>query len=344
MITMSHALTYDFVQTVRDIVVPSVRRTPMLRSEWLSGLSGGDVYLKCENLQRTGSFKLRGAVAAVALLPSAKRDAGVVACSAGNHGLGLAYAAAMHGIACTIVVPNSVPAVKEQGIRALGARVVKSPFSGYDLTHTWTLEHLEELGGTFVSPFEHAAVMAGNGGTTMLEILEDVAPLDAVIMPCGGGGCAIGAGIVAKTRSPQTRIIGVNTDASPGMWLSRRDGRAHVAVESRPTIAEGIEGGVTELSFRLGQKYIDDVVVVRESTIRHAVAELARREHLVVEGSGASAVAAVLDRRIEARRMCIVLTGGNIDSELLSSLLLESDTAAAGKLTDSPGTQPPGRA
>ncbi len=315
------ACTYDLVQQVRDVVASSVRRTPTLRSAWLSDLTGGDVYLKCENLQLTGSFKLRGGVAALALLSPDKRNAGVVACSAGNHGMGLAYAASTRGVACTIVVPNSVPSVKEDGIRALGARVIKSPHDGYDRTHAWTLEHLEELGGTFVSPFEDAAVIAGNGGTTMLEILEEIPSLDAVIVPCGGGGCAIGAGVVAKAISPKTRIVAVNTDASAGMWLSRRDGRAHLSVESEPTIADGIEGGVTELSFQLGQKYIDDVVVARELTIRRAVAEIVRRERLVVEGAGASGVAAVLDGRIEASRMCIVLTGGNIDLGVLSSLL-----------------------
>jgi len=330
MMPMSHDLTYDFVRLVRDIVAPSVRRTPTLRSDWLSNLSGSEVYVKCENLQRTGSFKLRGALAALALLPSDKREAGVVACSAGNHGMGLAYAASAHGVACTIVVPNSIPSVKEEGIRALSARVVKAPFDGYDRTHAWILEHLEELGGTFVSPFEDAAVIAGNGGTTMLEILEDVPSLDAVIVPCGGGGCAVGAGIVAQEVSPKTRVVAVNTDASPGMWLSRRDGRAHLTVGNEATIADGIEGGVTELSFQLGQKYIDDVVVAEEPTIRRAVAEIACRERLVVEGAGASGVAAVLDERIEAHRMCIILTGGNIDPALLSSLLLEFDIARHG--------------
>jgi len=298
----------------------------MLRSEWLSQATGKDVYLKCENLQITGSFKVRGGLAAVAMLATPNRSDGVVACSAGNHGLGLAYAASLHGIACTIVVPQSVPAVKERGILALSARVIKAPFDGYDRTHAWTLQRLDELGGTFVSPFDDPVIVAANGGTTMMEILEDVPSLDTVVIPCGGGGCAIGAGVVARQLSPNTRVVGVNTDASPGMWLSRRDGRAHLHVDSQPTIADGIEGGVSERSFQSGRKYIDDVVAVSERTIRRAVSEIVYHEHVVVEGAGASGVAAVLDGvagPVDGGPICIVLTGGNIDVSLLSSLLRE---------------------
>jgi threonine dehydratase len=292
-----------------------------LRSEWLSQLAGSEVYLKCENLQLTGSFKVRGAIAALSLLDEDQRSAGVVASSAGNHGLGLAFAARVFDVPCTIVVPRSIRAAKEEGIQALGARIVMSPHDGYDHTQAWTLDRLGELGGIFISPFEHPAVIAGNGGTTMLEIVEDAPPFDAAVIPCGGGGCAIGAGIVAEARSPATRIIGVNTDASPGLWLSRRDGRPHLTVDSEPTIAEGLEGGVSELTFELSKRYIDDVVMAREETIRCAVLEVGRREHMIVEGSGAAAVAALLDHRLPTTgRSCLFLTGANIDWTLLTSL------------------------
>ena len=320
--------TIELINEVRDVVTQHTRRTPLLYSEWLSELTGSEVFLKCENLQVTGSFKVRGAIAALSLLTEEERSAGVVACSAGNHGRGLAFAARMFSVPCTIVLPQSVPVVKEQGIRALGARVVKAPHSGYDRTQTWTRQKLPDLGGTFVSPFEEPAVIAGNGGTTMLEVLEDAPHLDAVVIPCGGGGCAIGAGIAAKVQSPTTRVIGVNTDASCGMWLSRRDGRAHLAVDGQPTIADGLEGGIGEVTYQLGRHFIDDVVLATEKTIRQSIPEIARNERLVVEGSGAAGVAALLDGQIRARRICVFLTGGNIDWRLFVSLAENPDVTA----------------
>jgi len=318
---MDREPTIGLTEGIREVVARHTRRTPLLRSEWLSQLTGSEVFLKCENLQITGSFKVRGAVAALSTLSEEQRSWGVVACSAGNHGLGLALAAKTFGVPCTIVVPRSVPAVKEEGIRAFGARVVKCPHEGYDRTQAWTLERLGELGGVFTSPVEDPAVIAGNGGTTMLEVLEDAPPLDAVVVPCGGGGCVIGAGIVARAKSPTTRVIAVNTDASPGMWLSRRDGRPHVVVDGAPTIADGIEGGVSEVTLRLGERFIDDVVLAQETTIRRAVPQIARHEHMMVEGSGAAGVAALLNGRIDAGCICIVLSGGNIDLGLFASLV-----------------------
>ncbi len=325
---MAREPTIELIQEVRDAVSRHTRRTPLLHSQWLSSHTGSEVFLKCENLQVTGSFKARGAIAALSLLGDVERSVGVVACSAGNHGLGLAYAARTFGLPCTIVVPRTVPATKEEGIRALSGRVVRSPHDGYDRTQTWALEQLRQQGGTFVSPFEDPAVIAGNGGTTMLEVLEDTPRFDAVVIPCGGGGCAVGAGVVAKARSPATRVVAVNTDASPGMWLSRREGRAHLAVDGRHTIAEGLEGGISEVTFQLGRHFIDDVVLAREETIRQSVPEIARKEHLIVEGSGAAGVAALLDGRIHAKRICVFLTGGNIDLDLLVSLA-ENPGAAA---------------
>ena len=307
------------VASVRPVVARHTRRTPMLASEWLSRATGGEVLLKCENLQLTGSFKVRGAFAALA----GRRPSAVVSCSAGNHGLGVARAADTLGIPCTVVVPSTVPRVKEDAIRDSGATVIRAPHPGYDETQAWTLARLDELGGEFLSPFDDPLVIAGNGGTTGLEIFEDAPDLDAVVVPCGGGGCAIGIGVVARARHPSPRIVAVNTDASPGMWLSRRDGRPHLRVEGSETICEGLEGGVSERTYRLGLDTIDEVVLAREESIRRAVADVARREHLVVEGSAAAGVAALLDGAVDAagRRVCVVLTGANIDGERLAGLL-----------------------
>jgi threonine dehydratase len=311
---MSYEVSLETVLRVSPWVRARVKRTRLVKSEWLSALHGGEVWLKYENEQETGSFKVRGAVAKLA---SAKPDR-VASASAGNHGLGLAWASREAGVACTIFVPRTVPRVKAERIEALGATLVKAPFDTFDPTQDYARERLD--GALWVSAYDDPDVIAGNGGTTALEIFEE-GPVDALVVPCGGGGLAIGAGIVAHRHG--AKVIGVNSEASPGMWLSRRDGRAHVRVDSKPTIAEGIEGGVAESTYRLGLEFIDDVVTVPESAIGRAVAETHRREGVAVEGSAAAAVAAVVEGRIPRNlgRIAVVLTGGNIDPGRLESLL-----------------------
>ncbi len=308
------------IEEVRADVACLAFRTPCLPSEWLGEILGGEVWLKCENLQRTGSFKVRGPLARLPRLSDDERRRGVLAASAGNHGKGLAWAARHHGVACTVCVPRTIPENKEAAIRALGARVVKTAHDGYDDTQDEAIALARETGAVWVSPFDDDLIMAGNGGTTALEILEDLPGIDAIVAPCGGGGFVVGAG--AAARPGGTRVIGVNSDASPGMWLSRRDGRAHLRVESRPTIAEGLEGGVTERSFALAREHVDGIVVAREATICRAVGEVFRRQRMAVEGSGAAGVAAVLDGVLPAglRRVCVVLTGSNIDDARLLEL------------------------
>src|SRR5262245_11957296 len=314
---MDYHVDIDTVRRAQAAARSKLKRTRLVRSGWLSALGGGEVLLKCENEQETGSFKVRGAVAKVA----AARPERVASASAGNHGLGLAWAARGAGVACTIFVPRTVPAVKAERIAAPGATLVKAPFDTFDPTQEYALSRLD--GATWVSAYDDPDVIAGNGGTTALEIFEE-ARVDAVVVPCGGGGLAIGAGIVAHRHG--AKLIGVNSEASPGMWLSRRDGRAHLTLDSKPTIAEGIEGGVAESTYRLGLEHIDDVVTVPEESIRRAVAETKRREGMAIEGSAAAAVAAIVEGRVPRnfRRIVVVLTGGNIDPARLETLLLES--------------------
>jgi len=311
----------ELALTVRGLIAPHIRRTPLLRSEALSRFAGGEVFLKCENLQFTGSFKLRGALAALAMLPDESRRKGVYTCSAGNHGLGLARAAGVFGVPCTVILPASAPRVKEEGIRAEGARVVRSPFEGYDDAEAWMRERAGAWGETFVSAFDDPAVIVGNGATVMLEILEDLPDPDWVVLPCGGGGLSGGAGLVIRELCPHTRAVGVNTEASPGMWLSWRDGRAHERVDSAPTIAEGLEGGVSERTYRLSRRVLDDLWTVPESALGRAVGWVAREERMIVEGSGAAAIAAIREGRPRGGRIVAILSGSNIDPERLRKLL-----------------------
>ena len=307
---------------LRPTVELLAHRTPLIESAWLSRLHGAPVWLKCENLQRTGSFKLRGAAAAVGGLTAEERRRGVVACSAGNHGRGLALAAREAGVPCRIAVPKKCPGVKREAIAAAGATLEVSPHDGYDATHAWMAGRLPDWGGVEISAFEHAGVIAGGGGTLALEMLEQLpSPPAAFVVPCGGGGMSVGVGLVTRERAPETRVVAVNTDASPGMWRSRRDGHAHLELESEATIADGIEGGIGPVTWELSAETIDDVVLAREATIRRAVRELCLGEKLVVEGAGAAGVAALLDGVLHPGPLCIVLSGGNIDPALLAELL-----------------------
>jgi len=314
-------LSPDLLARVLPAVREHARRTPLLESEWLSSRTSARVYLKCENLQRTGSFKLRGALAAVSLLTALEREAGVVTCSAGNHGLGLARAARIYHTPCTVVIPQSAPKVKEDGIRNEGATVVRSPHDGYDDTHAWMAEQGNRWGeARFVSAFDDPAVILGNGATTMLEVLEELPAPSWVLFPCGGGGLSGGAGWVLKDRSPATRAVGINTEASPGMWLSWKDGRAHERLPAASTIAEGLEGGVSERTYRLSRSVLQDLWVVREAALRQAVLDVARFEHMIIEGSAAAGVPALLEQRPVEGEVVVVLTGSNIDPVHLAGM------------------------
>jgi threonine dehydratase len=309
---------FSLIERVAPAVKSRVLRTPLLPSPWLSSLAGAEVWLKCENLQLTHSFKVRGPFAKFADVPGLKR---VVAASAGNHGQGLAYAARAYGAGCTIYVPRTIAAVKENAIRSYGAELVKAPFDGYDETEAYARERVGDA--TWVSPFDDPHIIAGNGGTTALDILDELDAIDAFVLACGGGGMAIGVGVVARQLCPAAKVIGVNSEASPGMFLSRRDGHAHLKIDSKPTIAEGIEGGVAETTYRLGLKFIDDVVCVSEASIRRAVVDTLARERQLIEGSAAAAIAAVAERKFpgSCKRIVVVLSGGNIDLERVKGLL-----------------------
>jgi len=315
---MPTELSRDLLERILPVVSGHTRRTPLLKSEWLSQLSGADVYLKCENLQLTGSFKLRGALAAISCLPADTQQEGVVTCSAGNHGLGLARAARIFQTPCTVVVPRHAPQIKEDGIRNEGATVVRSPHDGYDDTQDWLDANRERWGkAMFVSAFDDPVVILGNGATTMLEILEDVPDPDWVLFPCGGGGLSSGAGWVMKERGLSGKAIGINTEASPGMWLSWKDGHAHEKLPAAPTIAEGLEGGVSDRTYRLTREVLADIWTVKESSLRDAISAMIRRERLIIEGSAAAGPAALLEGRQVSGTAVIVLTGSNIDSEAL---------------------------
>lgn len=317
-------LNLKFVEHVRAYVTGLALRTPVVPSEWLSAAYGAQVTLKCENLQHTGSFKVRGPLARFPWLTKEERMMGVLCASAGNHGKGLAWAAKHYGVHCTVCVPKTIPENKEKAIRKFGASVIKTPFASYDETEKYGIEQAKKTGRVWVSPYDDDHIQAGNGGTTALEIFEDLQKKpDAIVVPVGGGGLAIGMGVVAREVSPKTKIIGVNTDASPGHWLSRKEQKAQLSIASKPTIAEGLEGGISERAYERGLKYIDDMVVVKESHLRKTVAEMLRRHRVAIEGSAAVGPSAILEKLIPPgfKRVCVVITGSNIDTQRFKDII-----------------------
>jgi threonine dehydratase len=289
-----------------------VERTPLVRSAGLSERAGADVYLKCEHRQRTGSFKIRGAYNALATLSDDERQRGVVASSAGNHGLGLAWAAKTLGVRAKLFVPATAPAVKREGIARLGADVDATQ-PDYDAAHRVAEAYAREHDMTFINPCAGEALLAGQG-TVGLEIIEELPGVATLVVPVGGGGLAGGIAALVRTVAPRVRVVGVQSVKTNAMAASLAAGhRVDVAVT--PTLADGLAGQVDEDGFAIGRASLDEIATVTEQEIAEAIAWLSHEHDMRVEGSAAVGVA--LLRRAQARPagspIAVVVTGGNID-------------------------------
>lgn len=294
-------------------------RTPLRRSPALGAVLGREVYLKLECEQVTGSFKLRGAFNVIATLPEELRERGVVASSAGNHGLGVAWAAQHFGTAATIFVPATAPRVKREGIEALGA-TVNAEAPHYDAAMERALAFAEERRATFIHPCTGDALLAGQG-TVALEVLEELPALRTFITPVGGGGLLGGCGLLLRHVAPDVRIIGAQSEHTAAMARSLA-AAAVVSIPPLPTLADGLAGDIDEIALDIGQHTLDAMLTVPEQAIARAIAWLAREEGLVVEGAGAVGVAALLEGRVTDVEgpVAIVVSGGNIDRERLEEL------------------------
>jgi len=290
------------------------RRTPLRRSDGLSALVGASVYLKCECEQITGAFKLRGAFNTIALLSDEERRKGVVTSSAGNHGMGLAWAARHFGVQATIFVPATAPRVKRDGIAALGA-TVNDQAAHYDEALDMATAFATERGATHVHPERGAALLAGQG-TIALEILEELPDLATFVVPVGGGGLLGGCAALLDAVAPRVRIVGTQSDQTAAMARSLEAGRI-VPIPVAPTLADGLAGAIEETGFETGRRVLDEMITVTEDEIAGAIAWLWREEGLVVEGSGAVGVAALRSgyRPPVEGDVAVVLTGGNIDRD-----------------------------
>lgn len=312
---------HDVVRAAARIA-PFVRRTPLERSVPLSAELGIDVWLKLECWQRTGSFKLRGALNRLLTLSEEARARGVATCSAGNHGLGVAEASWLTGVPATVVVPGNVSSAKLAGLRLSGAEVLIVG-ADYDEAEARAPEIAASLGLTFVSPYDDPAVVAG-AGTVTLEILEELPEAGTLVVPIGGGGLAAGAAVVAGTVAPGLRLVGAQAAASPAMHAALAAGRL-VPVADRPTLADGLAGNVAagSMTFPLVRDAFAGIALVDEAAIGGAMLTLLDRHRVVVEGSGAVGLAALRSGALSAPPEPVVLlvSGGNVATDVLSGLL-----------------------
>lgn len=298
---------------------------------------GTPIFLKLENLQRTGSYKIRGAFNKIALLPEHARRRGVIAASAGNHAQGVAYAARAYGVPCTIVMPETAPRTKIQATSSYGARVILHGRT-YDEAYAHARRLTEVEGFTYVHAFDDPDVIAGQG-TVGLEILQVEPALDLIVVPVGGGGLISGVATAARTMAPNARVIGVQAAGAASFVRSLAAGR-RIVQDDIYTLADGIavkQPGA--LTFEMVTRLDVEMVTVEEEEIVAAIMLLLEREKLLVEGAGAAALAAVLAGRVPVagRRTAVIVSGGNIDLKRLSTLVAEPSAPPADPSTPAPG-------
>lgn len=314
-------VTLAGIEAARTRIGDAIHVSPCQLSHYLSELAGLPLHLKLENLQRTGSFKERGALNKLLTLTEAERARGVIAASAGNHAQGVAFHAAQHGIRAQIVMPLATPLVKVAATRAFGAEVILHG-ANYDEACDEALHRCSVEGRTFIHPFDDAAVICGQG-TIALELLDQVPNLEAVVVPVGGGGLISGIACALKERNPHIRVVGVESEKLPSMLRAREAG-APVTIDPEATIADGIAvRRVGELTLPLVQRYVDEIVTVDEEEIASAILTLLEQEKTLAEGAGAAALAAILRGKtnLKRRRTVVLVGGGNIDVTLLAKII-----------------------
>ena len=332
---------YQAKQRIKDIVID----TPFSYAPYLSDISGCEVYLKKENLQLTGAFKIRGAYNKLATLSQEQRDCGVVAASAGNHAQGVAYSALQFGIKAVIVMPESTPLTKINGVKHYGAEVILAG-SNYDEAYAYASEYGKKNSLTFIHPFEDEDVMAGQG-TVALEILDKCEELDAVVIPVGGGGLISGMACAFKSVNPNIEIIGVGAKGAPALKNSY-DLKKAVDSTSVRTIADGIAvRDASEITLSHILKTVDRFISVDDEEIASGILFLLEKQKLVVEGAGAVGIAALIHNKLEhlkGKKVAVVLSGGNMDVTLLS-VIIEKGLLKSGRkmkitvtLVDKPGS------
>jgi threonine dehydratase len=318
-------VSLEMIKAAQKRIAGAVYHSPCPYSLSLSKLCAAEIYCKLDHLQMTGSFKERGARNKLVQLSETQRKAGVIAASAGNHALGLAYHGQQLGIPVTVVMPKFAPLVKVSNCRSFGANVVMHGDS-FDAAREHAMALGKQRGMTYVPGFDDADIVAGQG-TVGLEILHDVPGVDAIIVPVGGAGLIAGIGAAVKAIRPEVKIIGVEPEHAPSLFESLKCGAVKPIV-TKPTLADGLAvGRVGDVCFELCQKVVDRVVLVNEMAIAKGVLRLLELEKMVVEGAGAVGVSAMMEREklglkeLEGKKVVLVLAGGNIDVTMISRVI-----------------------
>lgn len=301
------------IEKAYDNIKDSVKKTPLLECPTLDEITESKVLLKLENLQRTGSFKVRGALNKIINLTDEEKKKGVIASSAGNHAQGVALGAKAAGIKATIVMPETAPLSKVVATKSYGARVVQSG-TIYDHAYNKALEIQKEEGLIFLHPFNDEYVIAGQG-TIGLEILQEDPDIDAIFVPVGGGGILAGIALAAKSIKPSVKVYGVEAKNAASMKKALENG-SPIALDSAKTIADGIAvAKVGDLTYEIVKKYVDDIITVSEEEIACSVLFLLEKSKVVAEGAGAVSLAGLLANKVDVKgkKTCIIISGGNID-------------------------------
>ena len=322
---MHTVLTFDEIQAAYRRICDSIYRTPLEESLYL-GSEDRHYYFKLESLQTVRSFKIRGALSKMTTLTAAAKEKGVATVSSGNHGSAVAYAARLLGIeTAVIIVPENTPAAKTDRIRFYGGTVLRMG-RDYDEAHRLGMAYIAEHGLTFIDAYYDDPLIYAGQGTISLEILAQNPDIDTIVCPIGGGGLITGIAVAAKALKPDIRIIGVQTEACPAMIASLAE---HVFYEEYPvsgdTVCDALVGGVGRLSYELLGDLLDDIIEVKESTIRQAVKHMILNERQIAEGGSCTTVAAVMDHaeRIGGHQIALIISGGNIDGALIKELVTE---------------------
>lgn len=314
-------INYEDILKARDRIGEYIYKTPLDRSMYLSN-EDTNIYLKLENQQGMKCAKLRGALSKLTNLTEEEKKSGIMAISSGNHGAAVSYAAKLLNISnTTVYVPATTPNSKVEKIKYYGANVV-AVGENYDDAHEAGLKYIEDSGGIFVDPCSDEVVIAGQG-TIAIEIFQQEPDIDIILAPIGGGGIITGISIAAKHINPNVKIIGLQTAACPAMVESLKDKTFYEIYPNEPSICDALVGGVGEIPYKMAEQCIDDIWVVEEEHIAEAVSFLARKEKVISEPAGAIGVAALHQNmdRLKGKNVAIVITGGNIDEDLMVELL-----------------------
>jgi threonine dehydratase len=310
------------IQDARKAIGPFIKCTPLVQSKYLTTYCGCPLFLKLENLQITSSFKPRGVFNKLLHLNEDEKDKGIITASAGNHGQAVAFAAQKLDHYARVVVPRNTPKVKIEGIRKYGADLVLFG-ENYDEAERKAKELARKDGCAYISPYNDEYIVAGHG-TIGLEVLEVLPNVDVFMVPLGGGGLTSGISIAVKSVKPDVQVIGVQSRSSPVMYKSLKAGKiVRIQKAKTKSVAEGLSGNVGPITFEIVQKCVDRVMLVEEETLRHVVFLLWNYDKQVVEGSGAAAVAPVIENKpmFKGKTVVSVVSGGNIDRDLFQSIL-----------------------